>query len=209
MKKLLCALAVCLAALFLTACRDTETYADQKNKERAAIKSFLETQGIKVISETDFKRDTLTDVSKKEFVLFENTGIYMQIVRRGCGEMIKNGETVNVLCRFNEYNLLADSLRLTNNILYYSSIPDKMTVTNTLGTFTGTFINGVMMSAYNATAVPAGWLVPLSYIKVGRMLKEDDQVARVNIIVPHSQGTSTAMSSVVPCYYELTYERGI
>lgn len=209
MKKLLCALAVCLAALFLTACRDTETYADQKNKERAAIKSFLETQGIKVISETDFKRDTLTDVSKKEFVLFENTGIYMQIVRRGCGEMIKNGETVNVLCRFNEYNLLADSLRLTNNILYYSSIPDKMTVTNTLGTFTGTFINGVMMSAYNTTAVPAGWLVPLSYIKVGRMLKEGDQVARVNIIVPHSQGTSTAMSSVVPCYYELTYERGI
>jgi hypothetical protein len=209
MKKLLCALAVCLAALFLTACRDTETYADQKNKERAAIKSFLETHGIKVISETDFKRDTLTDVSKKEFVLFENTGIYMQIVRRGCGEMIKNGETVNVLCRFNEYNLLADSLRLTNNILYYSSIPDKMTVTNTLGTFTGTFINGVMMSAYNTTAVPAGWLVPLSYIKVGRMLKEDDQVARVNIIVPHSQGTSTAMSSVVPCYYELTYERGI
>lgn len=209
MKKLLCALAVCLAALFLTACRDTETYADQKNKERAAIKSFLENHGIKVISETDFKRDTLTDVSKKEFVLFENTGIYMQIVRRGCGEMIKNGETVNVLCRFNEYNLLADSLRLTNNILYYSSIPDKMTVTNTLGTFTGTFINGVMMSAYNTTAVPAGWLVPLSYIKVGRMLKEDDQVARVNIIVPHSQGTSTAMSSVVPCYYELTYERGI
>ena len=200
---------VCFAALFLTACRDTETYADQKNKERAAIKSFLEKQGIKVISESDFKRDTLTDVSKKEFVLFENTGIYMQIVRRGCGEKIKNGDTVNILCRFNEYNLLTDSLKLTNNILYYSSIPDKMTVTNTLGTFTGTFINGVMMSAYNTTAVPAGWLVPLSYIKVGRMLKEDDQVARVNIIVPHSQGTSTAMSSVVPCYYELTYERGI
>ncbi|MBP5386719.1 MAG: DUF4827 domain-containing protein [Prevotella sp.] len=209
MKKLSCALVVCFAALFLTACRDTETYADQKNKERAAIKSFLEKQGIKVISESDFKRDTLTDVSKKEFVLFENTGIYMQIVRRGCGEKIKNGETVNILCRFNEYNLLTDSLKLTNNILYYSSIPDKMTVTNTLGTFTGTFINGVMMSAYNTTAVPAGWLVPLSYIKVGRMLKEDDQVARVNIIVPHSQGTSTAMSSVVPCYYELTYERGI
>ena len=92
MKKLSCALVVCFAALFLTACRDTETYADQKNKERAAIKSFLEKQGIKVISESDFKRDTLTDVSKKEFVLFENTGIYMQIVSRGCGEKIKNGE---------------------------------------------------------------------------------------------------------------------
>ena len=200
---------VFFAILTLTACHDTETYADQKNKERAAIKSFIENQGIKVISETDFKSDTLTDVSKKEFVLFENTGIYMQIVRRGCGEKIRNGETVNVLCRFNEYNLLTDSLQLSNNILYYSSIPDKMTVTNTLGTFTATFISGVMKSAYNTTAVPAGWLVPLSYIKVGRMQTEDDQVAKVNLIVPHSQGTSTALSSVVPCYYEITYERGI
>lgn len=199
----------CLAALLLAACHDTETYADQKNKERTAIRNFIEAKGIKVKSEADFKTDTITDVSKKEFVLFENTGIYMQIVRRGCGERIKNGESVNVLCRFNEYNLLTDSLKLTNNILYYSSLPDKMTVTNTLGTFTATFISGVMRSAYNTTSVPAGWLVPLSYVNIGRMLDEGDQVAKVNLIVPHSQGTSQALSSVIPCYYELTYERGI
>ena len=199
----------CLAALLLAACHDTETYADQKNKERTAIRNFIEAKGIKVKSEADFKTDTITDVSKKEFVLLENTGIYMQIVRRGCGERIKNGESVNVLCRFNEYNLLTDSLKLTNNILYYSSLPDKMTVTNTLGTFTATFISGVMRSAYNTTSVPAGWLVPLSYVNIGRMLDEDDQVAKVNLIVPHSQGTSQALSSVIPCYYELTYERGI
>ena len=199
----------CLAALLLAACHDTETYADQKNKERTAIRNFIEAKGIKVKSEADFKTDTITDVSKKEFVLFENTGIYMQIVRRGCGERIKNGESVNVLCRFNESNLLTDSLKLTNNILYYSSLPDKMTVTNTLGTFTATFISGVMRSAYNTTSVPAGWLVPLSYVNIGRMLDEGDQVAKVNLIVPHSQGTSQALSSVIPCYYELTYERGI
>jgi hypothetical protein len=202
-------LLLALVAVFAS-CDHTETYAEQKDKERAAINQYIADQHIEVISEPTFIANGYkTNVSRNEYVLFENTGVYMQIVRRGCGEKVKSGETVNVLCRFNEYNLLADSLRLTNNILYYSSIPDKMTVTNTLGTFTGTFINGVMMSAYNTTAVPAGWLVPLSYIKVGRMLKEDDQVARVNIIVPHSQGTSTAMSSVVPCYYELTYERGI
>lgn len=209
MRLLSCAMAACLAVILLTACHDTETYADQKNKERTAIKKFIEDQGIKVISETEFKRDTLTDVSKKEFVLFENTGIYMQIVRKGCGEKIKNGESVTVLCRFNEYNLLTDSLNLTNNILYYSSVPDKMMVTNTLGTFTATFINGVMQAAYSSTSVPAGWLVPLSYINIGRMLKEDDEIAKVNIIVPHSQGTTAALTSVIPCYYELTYERGI
>ena len=209
MRLLSCAMAAFFAALLLTGCRDTETYADQKNKERTAIKNFIEAQGIKVISETEFKSDTITDVSKKEFVLFENTGIYMQIVRRGCGQKIKNGESVNVLCRFNEYNLLTDSLILSNNNLYYSSLPDKMTVTNTLGTFTATFITGVMQAAHSSTSVPAGWLVPLSYINIGRMMKEGDQIAKVNLIVPHSQGSSTALAKVIPCYYELTYERGI
>ena len=133
----------------------------------------------------------------------------MQIVRKGCGEKIKNGETARVLCRFNEYNLLKDTLITTNNILYYASMPEKMSVTNTLGTFTATFVSGVMRSKYSTTSVPAGWLIPLSYIKVGRMATDGDELARVNIIVPHSQGSSSALASVIPCYYELTYERGI
>ena len=189
----------CLAAIMLVsivACHDSETYADQKKKERTAIRAFIEEQGINVISE-------------KEFVLFENTGVYMQIVRRGCGEKIKQGETTNVLCRFNEYNLLTDSLFLTNNLLEYSSYPDKMAVTNTLGTFTATFVSGTMMMAYQTTSVPAGWLIPLSYINVGRMLEENDELAKVKLIVPHSQGTSYALSNVQPCYYELTYQRGL
>lgn len=202
----------CLAAIMLAsivACHDSETYADQKKKERTAIRAFIEEQGIKVISEKEFLIDTITDVSKKEFVLFANTGVYMQIVRRGCGEKIKQGETTNVLCRFNEYNLLTDSLFLTNNILTYSSYPDKMAVTNTLGTFTATFVSGTMMSAYQTTSVPAGWLIPLSYVNIGRMLEENDELAKVKLIVPHSQGTSYALSNVQPCYYELTYQRGL
>jgi hypothetical protein len=195
--------------LCATSCNDTETYADQKKKERSAIKQFIIDQNIKVISEEDFKKDTITDVSKREFVLFENTGVYMQIVRRGCGEKIKSGQTVNVLCRFNEYNLLTDSLILTNNVLYYASLPDKMAVTNTLGTFTATFVSGIMQQAYQTTSVPSGWLVPLSYVNVGRPLSEEDEVAKVKIIVPHSQGTQTATASVCPCFYELTYEKGI
>ena len=195
--------------LFMASCHDTETYADQKKKERSAIKQFIEKQGIKVISEKEFKIDSITDVSKKEFVLFENTGGYMQIVRKGCGEKIKYGESANVLCRFNEYNLLTDSLSLSNNVLYFSSLPDKMAVTNTLGTFTATFVSGVMSTFYQTTSVPSGWLVPLSYVNIGRMVNEDDQVAKVNLIVPHSQGTSRALASVIPYYYELTFERGI
>lgn len=203
-----CLLALC-AILMVTACHDTETYADQKKRERTAISKFIADNGIKIISESEFKRDTITDVSKNEFVLFENTGVYMQIVRKGCGEKVKQGETVNVLCRFSEYNLLTDSLRLTNNNITYASLPDKFAVTNTLGTFTASFLSGVMMSVYSSTSVPAGWLIPLSYINVGRVTKEGEEIAKVNVIVPHSQGTSYALSQVVPCYYEITYERGI
>ncbi|MBO4850632.1 MAG: DUF4827 domain-containing protein [Prevotella sp.] len=202
----------CLAAIILSsmvACHDSETYADQKKRERTAIRAFIEEQGINVISEKEFLKDTITNVSKNEFVLFENTGVYMQIVRKGCGEKIKQGETANVLCRFNEYNLLTDSLFLTNNILAYSSYPDKMAVTNTLGTFTATFVSGTMMTAYSTTSVPAGWLIPLSYVNVGRMIEENDELAKVNLIVPHSQGTSYALSNVQPCFYELTYQRGL
>ena len=197
------------ALLMLVACNDSETYADQKDKERDAINKFIKAQGINVISESEFNRDTITDVSKKEFVLFENTGIYMQIVRRGCGEKIKNGQTVNVLCRFNEYNLLKDSLKLSNNVIANSSLPDKMSVTNTLGTFNATFVSGLMLQTYGTSSVPAGWLTPLTYINIGRLLKEGDQFAKVNLIVPHSQGTQYALSNVYPCYYELTYEKGI
>ncbi len=209
MKNLYCLLMATLAVLCMASCNDSETYADQKNKERAAIKAFIEAQGIKVISEQEFKVDTITDVSKKEFVLFENTGVYMQIVRKGCGEKIKSGETVNVLCRFNEYNLLGDSLYLTNNVRYFSSLPDKMAVTNTLGTFTATFSSGVMLTHYGTTSVPAGWLIPLSYINIGRLVEDTDELAKVNIIVPHSQGTQNATANVIPFYYQLTYQRGI
>lgn len=206
----ICFLFLAIAAMIcFTSCDDNETYADQKKRERAAIKQFIIDHKINVISEEDFKVDTITDVSKNEYVLFENTGVYMQIVRKGCGEKIKNGQTVNVLCRFKEYNVFTDSLILTNNNLYNSSLPDKMAVSNTLGTFTAQFTSGVMYTQYQSSSVPAGWLIPLTYINIGRYINEDDELARVNLIVPHSQGTANATANVYPCYYEITYERGL
>ena len=197
--------------LLLSACNHHETYADQKKKERSAINQFLADSKINVISESTFKQNgCVTDVSKNEYVLFENTGVYMQIVRQGCGEKIKKGETCRVLCRYSEVNLLTDSLQSINNIQYWAAVVDKMDVTNTSGTFTASFVAGesVMASDYGSTAVPAGWLTPLSYINVGRVTSEDDELAKVRLIVPHTQGQQYASSSVYPCYYEITYERG-
>ena len=49
---------------------------------------------------------------------------------------------------------------------------------------------------YNTTAVPAGWLMPLSFLGDG---------AHVKLIVPHKMGHSDASYYVYPCYYEIKY----
>ena len=210
MKKNIYICLLALVAVVFASCRDSETYADQKKKERSAISDYVKRTGVKVISESDFKaKGCTTDTAKNEWVVFDDTGVYMQICRKGCGEPIKAGETATVLCRFVETNLMTDSVQLSNKVLYYSSIVDKLTVTNSSGSFTATFDTGsVMYAAYKSTSVPTGWLVPLSYINIGRQDKAGDEIAKVKIIVPHDSGHQMAMAGVYPCLYELTYERG-
>ena len=65
-----------------------------------------------------------------------------------------------------------------------------------------------MYNTYSSAAVPSGWLVPMAYINLGRPASEDDEIAKVKLIVPHTQGQSNASQNVYPCMYELTYERG-
>ena len=210
MRKLSMLLLALVGAVVFTSCSDSETYADQKKKERSAINSYIAKNGIKVISEDEFFKDSLTDTTKNEFVLFESSGVYMQIIRKGCGEKIKDGENATVLCRFTARNRMTDSLQLSNDIISYASLVDKMNVKRNSGTFTASFdaSSSVMYSVYGSTSVPSGWLVPLAYIKLGRPASENDQIAKVRIIVPHPQGQQYAVQGVYPCLYDITYERG-
>ncbi len=201
-----------LAVAFLSSCNNSESYADKKKKENAAINAYIADNNVKVISEETFaQQGYTTDLDQNEFVLFDSNGIYLQIVRQGCGEKIKNGETVDILCRFTEYNLLGDSVQLSNDNLYYSSIPEKFSVVNNSGTFTGSFDteSSLIYAAYTSTSVPSGWLYPLTYVNIGRPVNDDDEVAMINVIVPSAQGHYYASVSVYPCLYNLTYERGI
>lgn len=211
MKRLAFAVIALISVITFISCDDTETYAEQKEKEQAAINSFVNTQKIKVITESQFKEQGYkTDTTKNEYVLIQSNGVYMQIVREGCGSKIEDGETTNVLCRFTETNLLTDSIQLSNEIQAYHYLPETMTVSNTSGTFTASFISGssLMASAYGSTSVPSGWLVPFTYVKVGRYEAADDEIAKVNLIVPHNQGHIYATNGVYPCYYTITFERG-
>ena len=208
--------------LILCSCQDYETYGDKKAKEREAISRFLSQQNIKVISETTFKEQgEATDTTANEYVYLNRNGVYMQIRRKGCGNMLEEGKTATVLCRFVEYNILADSMLVRNDIPYFiynsylgqvidcSQYVDKMSVLRSGTTFTASFLAGGMMYMYHSTStsVPTGWLVPLNYINIGRPDKEGEETAKVRLIVPHSQGTADASSSVYPCFYEIQYEQ--
>ena len=148
-----------LAIVALASCSDSETYADMKKKERSAINRYIANQKIKVISEDVFNaQNQTTNVDKNEWVLFEGTGVYMQIVREGCGKKLESGKTEKILCRFNEYNILeSDSSLQCSNIYRYPWLVEKMTVKNTSGTFSGTFDkeSSLMYNTYNSTAVPS------------------------------------------------------
>lgn len=129
----------------------------------------------------------------------------MQIVRKGCGKPLEEDRQVNVLCRYSEYNIIDKYYQTRND--YSPRNPEKMTVLRDGSSFTATFANGgIMYSTYGAS-VPAGWLVPLLYINVGRQTEPNDEIALVRIIVPHTKGHSYASSSVYPCFYTISYQR--
>ncbi len=204
MKKSIYPALLMLAAGWLTqACDDGETYAEMKDKERDAINAFIESESINVISTEQFyEQDSLTDVEKNEFVLFKDNGVYMQIVRKGEGTPLEDGERAELIARYKEVNIKTGET-LTANI-FSAANPDLLTVTNKAGSYTGSFTSGYMYSTYGSS-VPSGWLVPMPYIKLGR---NTDKIAKLRLIVPHSQGQSTASSYVYPCYYEITYQKG-
>ena len=208
MKKL--AYIMILLAVVLTSCNDYETYGDKKEKERNAIAKFIADSAFTVISEDEFvKNGYKTDVDRREFVKLDKSGVYMQIVRLGCGDNIKDSETLVIDCRYTEYDILNDSTMTQNVTVDYSAIPDRMSVTRSGGTFTASFISGCMSSIYGSTSVPAGWIVPLTYIKVGRPQTADEECAKVRLIVPHAQGHVYASSNVMPYFYTITLQREI
>ncbi len=229
MKKFLFSIMALAAILSFGACSDTETYADMRDKELDSISAFLRNENIKVISEETFQQRwksgvTLTDTSKNnnEYVLFNSNGIYMQVIDQGCGDYIAQGETAEVLIRFDEHNISAlarlsnSNLTLSNRDYTYSYLVDKMTVTNTSGTFTGVFdtSSSLMVQKYNVSSsgysstVPSGWLIPFTWIKVGRPKTEQERMAHIRLLVPHSYGTTTASGNVNAYLYEMYIQRG-
>ena len=191
-----------LLVVLSVACDDTMTYSEMKEKEIKTIKQYIKDNGINTITFQQFiDNDSVTDVSRNEYV--EIDGVYMQIVNNpkdaDDARKINDGETRNIYAVYTEYNI-QEGTTLTSNKYYPDH--DEMRVTNNSGTYSAAFTSGMMLSAYSSSYVPTGWLVPFSYLWFTR---HQSQYAKVNLIVPHTKGTSNATTYVYPCFYEITF----
>ena len=193
--------------LAFQACNNGKTYAELKDEEREAIRRYIELNDIKVINEAQFEaQDSTTDVSANEYVLFEESGVYMQVIERGSGEVLEDGR-YDILVRYWEAMLSADGTSDTISTNMNANIyahPDEFKLTKQGRALSASFSgNGAMSEAHGSAYVPSGWLLPFNYIKVGR---ETSGRSKIKLIVPHSECTSTASGQVVPCHYEITYQ---
>ena len=220
-------LAILVMMVSLSSCNDTETYAEKKDKERDAINAYMQKINAKIITEEEFRNNGyVTDTLKQEWVLLQKSSVYMQVINRGTfynqetlektGEKVeldkrmKDGQTSSILCRFIETNLMTTQIILTNITRDALAIPETMTVYRSSDTYVGSFISGqsLMYASYGSLSVPSGWLVPLAYLNIGRCGTKYDEIAKIRLIVPHSQGQASATQNVYPCLYEISYQAG-
>ena len=193
MKKLVLLFLSLLAFNFaFQACDDSKTYAEMLEEEDDAIAAFIRDNDIQVISQTEFfNNDSTTDVSKNEYVQL-SSGVYMQIVDKGSDNLadtVKNNDLI--LVRFMEYSILDKDTSLSN--LNSVETVDEFKYTITSSSIAAIFTQGYMYSVYGPS-VPAGWLVPLPYVR---------DMAHVKLIVPSKMGHSTAMQYVYPYFYDI------
>lgn len=196
-------------------CNNGKTYAEMKEEEADAINKFILENDIKVISEKEFiENDTIT--AENEFVLFDKSGVYMNIQYRGDGEILKEGR-YNISSRFieicikdvSDMQITAGDTLASNRYSPYSE--NFLLTVGSSGSYSASFTDmaqSAMYDAYKTSAVPNGWLVPFAYLKMKSYISAapSDKIARVRLIVPHSEGTSYATQYVYPCYYEITYD---
>lgn len=213
----------------LQGCNKGITYAEQKENEKNDIQSWIVKHDYKIISEEQFyKQDSLTN--ENEFVLLKESGVYMNIIQRGKGKRILDDGRYTIISRYLEIALsgienffvtgdtLSGNMKLKNYPVFgpenwglpqYMTQPDDYILTIDKNTYKASFKeNSMMAHVYKTASVPSGWLIPLRFLKPASSIPTlpSQDIARVKLIVPHSQGSAQAMKYVYPCLYEITYQ---
>ena len=176
--------------------------------EKNAVNKFIKDSAINVISLEEFERDTITDLSRNEYVAFSN-GVYMQIVDRGNEDDPEDAfANNNVICaRYLEKNIASNELTCFNVVLpeyinasdYYRS-PLTFRYVNENSSAYGIVLSTPLDYDYlwtensYGTAIPGGWLLALPYLRDN---------AHVRLIIPSKMGHSISQQNVIPYYYDI------
>lgn len=210
MKKLIFLfLSVIAAGSLFQACDNSKTYAEMLEDEKNAVNKFIKDSAINVISLEEFERDTITDLSRNEYVAFSN-GVYMQIVDRGNEDDPEDtfANNNNVICaRYLEKNIASNELTCFNVVLpeyinasdYYRS-PLTFRYVNENSSAYGIVLSTPLDYDYlwtansYGTAIPGGWLLALPYLRDN---------AHVRLIIPSKMGHSISQQNVIPYYYDI------
>ena len=209
MKKLIFLfLSVIAAGSLFQACDNSKTYAEMLEDEKNAVNKFIKDSAINVISLEEFERDTITDLSRNEYVAFSN-GVYMQIVDRGNEDDPEDAfANNNVICaRYLEKNIASNELTCFNVVLpeyinasdYYRS-PLTFRYVNENSSAYGIVLSTPLDYDYwwtansYGTAIPGGWLLALPYLRDN---------AHVRLIIPSKMGHSISQQNVIPYYYDI------
>ena len=209
MKKLIFLfLSVIAAGSLFQACDNSKTYAEMLEDEKNAVNKFIKDSAINVISLEEFERDTITDLSRNEYVAFSN-GVYMQIVDRGNEDDPEDTfANNNVICApYLEKNIASNELTCFNVVLpeyinasdYYRS-PLTFRYVNENSSAYGIVLSTPLDYDYlwtansYGTAIPGGWLLALPYLRDN---------AHVRLIIPSKMGHSISQQNVIPYYYDI------
>ena len=209
MKKLIFLfLSVIAAGSLFQACDNSKTYAEMLEDEKNAVNKFIKDSAINVISLEEFERDTITDLSRNEYVAFSN-GVYMQIVDRGNEDDPEDAfANNNVICaRYLEKNIASNELTCFHVVLpeyinasdYYRS-PLTFRYVNENSSAYGIVLSTPLDYDYlwtensYGTAIPGGWLLALPYLRDN---------AHVRLIIPSKMGHSISQQNVIPYYYDI------
>ena len=201
-------LSLLTAGSLFQACDNSKTYAEMLEDEKNAVNKFIKDSAINVISLEEFERDTITDLSRNEYVAFSN-GVYMQIVDRGNEDDPEDTfANNNVSCaRYLEKNIASNELTCFNVVLpeyinasdYYRS-PLTFRYVNENSSAYGIVLSTPLDYDYlwtansYGTAIPGGWLLALPYLRDN---------AHVRLIIPSKMGHSISQQNVIPYYYDI------
>ena len=187
------------------ACDDSKTYAEMLEDEKNAVNKFIKDKGIRIISQDEFeKNDTVTNLDRNEYVALSD-GVYMQIVDRGSAEnKTDTFANNNEICvRYIEEDIMTRDTTCFNVFLEEWGDANQLYTNPAVFRYVaeGSYVYGTFIqmdyywaSYYQSTAVPAGWLLALPFVR---------NYAHVRLIVPSKVGHSSAQQYVNPYYYDI------